>query len=155
VQAPCNRQKELLTSDSWRVNVRGEEGGRGDWGLEAPVLWLLRQVASSFCVCSICMPVRSIILVVETLSATVRRHGLALRRWNSRTDPLVPQKGVLTSVLKLNFLTHRWLIYRLNITKTFHSKQVERSNIRYSSLLLVGLYLSTPLLLQYLQCNFS
>lgn len=123
----------------------------GETGLEAPVLWLLLQVASSLCVCSICMPVRSIILVVETLSATIRRHSLAPRQWNSRIDLLVPPKGVLTSVLKLDFLTHRWLICRLNITKSFHSKQVERSTIRYSSLLLVGLYLPAPALLQYCQ----
>jgi hypothetical protein len=56
---------KLLTLVKKALNFREEEVRRGDRGFEAPVPWLLLlQVASSFCVCSICMPVRSIILVV-------------------------------------------------------------------------------------------
>jgi hypothetical protein len=86
----CCRKSRLLVTDKKNfkrltliqkaLNVGGEEGGLGDRSVETPILWLLRQVASSFCVCSICMPCRSIILVVETLSATIRRHGSAPRR---------------------------------------------------------------------------
>ena len=62
------------------LEVRGEVRWM-DGGLQASVVWLLRQVAGQqFCVCSICMQVRSIIPVVETLSGTVLCHGLILGR---------------------------------------------------------------------------